>query len=108
MLHTEQLMLLFWEAMPRHPGTDRACCLPKGGLGTGLGMCSQCKEANEGPFTLRGEGSRNVSLLPPSFVETCAVYVCMFVRCNVMEGTLGHLGSSVCQELEAKKDKKIK
>lgn len=107
MLHTEQLKLLFWDAMPNHPGIDPSCCLPEGGLGTGLTMCSQCKEANQGPFTLRGEG-RNVSLLPPGLVETCAVYICMFVRCNVMEGTLGHFGSSVCQELEAKKDKKTK
>lgn len=56
---------------------------------------------------LLGEGG-NVSLLPPGLVETRAVYICMFVRCNVMEGTLGHFGSSVCRELEAKKDKKIK
>lgn len=57
---------------------------------------------NQGPLTLRGEG-RNVSLLPLGSVETRAVYICMFVRCNVMEATLGLYGSSVCQELEAKK-----
>lgn len=61
------------------------------------------------PLTLQGEGG-NVSSLPPGSVGTHAMYICMFVRRNVMQGTLGLFGSSVSQELEAKKrqENKIK
>lgn len=97
--------LLLGEAMPRPLGTAWPHYLLQAGLGTGLLTC----RTNQGPLTLHGEGL-NVSSLPPGSVETHAMYICMFVRCNVMEGTLGLFGSSVCQELEAKKrqENKIK
>jgi len=107
LLPAEQLTLPFWDAVPRHPSIVWSSCLPEGRLDIGLTTRSQCKEANQGPVTLLGEG-RNVSLLPPSLAETRAVYICMFVRCNAMEGTLRHFGSSIRQELEAKKDEKNK
>lgn len=91
-------VLLLWEAMRRPLTTAWPCRLPKAGLGIRLLMC----RTNQEPLTLQGEG-RNVSLLPPGSVETRAGYICVFVRCNVMEGTLGLFGSSICQELEAKK-----
>lgn len=94
-------LLLLGEAMPGPFGY----CLAQAGMGTRLLPC----RTNQGPLTLQGEGG-NVSSLPLGSVETCVMYICMFVKCNMMEGTLGLFRSSICQELEAKKrqENKIK
>lgn len=79
-------MVMPREAMPRPLGTPWLYCLPQAGLETGLLMC----RANQQPLTLQGGGG-NVSSLPLVSVESYSMYICMFVRCNVMEGTLGLL-----------------